>query len=147
MIKPDRKSINRRNRRAGKNNEKKIAKILDGHVIPLSGAIKNSVFNLEGDISIRTFSGAKELLKVEAKTTSAITPKGERTFTLKKSVLDQARQEADVNGSLGCVWIHWNNMSHERDDYIVVPSDHFIELVHLARLGAEAEDRGFGDED
>lgn len=81
----------------------------------------------------------RELLKIEAKTTSAITPKGDKQFSLKKSVLDQAKREAEEVGAIAALWLHWNNGSHERDDYAIVPTNHFIELVRLARIGLDTE--------
>jgi hypothetical protein len=135
-----RKQINSRNRRAGKATERKVAQLLGGTVIPLSGSIKDSVHNLEGDVTVRNVNGEREILKVECKTTSTITPKGDRTFTLKKSVLDQMKAEAEKAGSLGLLYIHWNGKSYENDDYVVWTSAHAVEAVRLMRLGAEYED-------
>lgn len=153
-----RKEINDRNRNFGKAVERNVAKILDSENgssqrVPGSGAFKFSNKNLTGDVEVRDASG-REFLKVECKGVSTLTPKGDRTFTLRKDVLDQAFKEARDAQELAAVWIHWLGVSYEQEDHVVVPGDEgeahalipssmFIQLVELAKLGSVVEEKGF----
>lgn len=120
---------NNTNRNFGKAVEREVAKRTGGHRVPASGAIKNSVWNLEGDVRIVSDDGKATLVLVECKGSSAITPKGDKTFSLKKSVLDQATREADLVGTLPAVYIHWKGANYDQDDYVVIPSRHFYTIV------------------
>lgn len=133
--KPTRTEINAQNRQFGKSVERQIAKIVGGVRTPGSGAIKNSILNLEGDIRVRDAGGKRDLAVLECKGTSGITPKGDKTFTLKKSVLDQAHREADLVKAIGAVWLHWKQGEY-MDDYIIMRSSHFTRLLDYAKTGA-----------
>lgn len=133
-----RKQVNARNRRAGKAAEKKVAELTGGSRTPMSGAIKNSNWNLTGDVQVKDKAN-RGLMKIEVKTTSTITPAGDKTFTLKKSVLDQAIREADDAKEIGAVFIHWMNGSYEQDDYVILSSEHFLRLLELAKIGSAVE--------
>lgn len=139
MLTPDeRKRINKGNKKRGSDSERAIAKYLGGRRVPLSGAIKKGPYDLTGDVQVMHLNGARELLKLEVKTTSSVSPKGERSFVLKRSVLDQAEREAEEAGSIGALWIRWSGGALQKD-HVVMSAAHFAELVELARLGAELE--------
>lgn len=132
------KERNERNRNFGKSVEQRVATMTGGARTPMSGAIKNSNWNLTGDVEVKDASG-RDFVKIEVKGTSTITPKGDKTFTLKKSVLDQAVQEADDAGEIGLVYLHWLNAKYEEDDYVIFKTRHFLRLLELAKLGAAME--------
>ncbi len=143
MLTPEeRRQTNKRNKSRGSAAERKIANITGGDRVPLSGAIKRGPYDLTGDVSIKRNNSTRELIKLEVKTSASVTPKGDRVYSLKKSVLDQAAREAAEVGSIGALWIHWNNLGHEQD-YIVMEERHFEELIHLAKIGAEMVDNGY----
>lgn len=151
MVFSTRKEQNERNRRFGKDVERQVAKHVGGERTPGSGAFKFSNRNLTGDVQVNDAMG-RGLCKIECKGVSIISAKGEKTFTLKKSVLDQAFQEADKQGELGVVWIHWLNGSYDNDDFVAMMDDggdaylfrsrHFKRLIELAKLGAVVEEKG-----
>src|SRR5690606_40126867 len=108
----------------GKAVEKAVANLTGGTRVPMSGAIKNSVFNLEGDVNVKTRDGKKTLFLIETKGTSGITPKGDKTYTLKKSVLDQMSKEGRTAGAIPALYLHWRdrkstrlNSSHVKSSY------------------------------
>src|SRR6478735_277456 len=148
----DRTQQNKRNRDFGKAVERQVAKVVGGERTPGSGAFKNSNRNLTGDVQVNDELG-RGLCKIECKGVSVISAKGEKTFTLKKSVLDQAFQEADKQGEIGLLWIHWFNGSYMEDDYVafmdnvgdayVMRSRHLVRLLDLAKIGAVVEEKGF----
>jgi hypothetical protein len=128
-----RKEINNRNRNFGKSVERRVAELTDGHRVVASGAIKTSIWNLLGDVQVPFDDSHDTLAVIECKGTSGITPKGDKTYTLKKSVLDQMVKEADLMKAVGLVWVHWLSASYENDDYVVMRSHHFLKLLSLAR--------------
>lgn len=128
-----RQKINNRNRNFGKAVERKVAELTGGDRVVASGAIKNSVWNLLGDVQVRKPDSVEVLALIECKGTSGITPKGDKTFTLKKSVLDQAKTEAEQLKAISVVWLHWLNASYESDDYAIIPADSFLKLLELAK--------------
>lgn len=145
-----RKEQNNRNRNFGKDVERQVAKKTGGERTPGSGAFKFSNRNLTGDVQVNDELG-RGLCKIECKGVSIINAKGEKTFTLKKSVLDQAFQEADKQGEIGVVWIHFLNNNYDDDfvafvdeqgDAYVTRSRHFVRLLDLAKLGAVVEEKG-----
>lgn len=81
-------------------------------------------------------------LYVECKGTGSLTPSGEQTFTLKRSVLDQMVREATDQRQIGVVWLHWKHSNYQQDDYAIIESRHLIELVRLAKLGALVDKNG-----
>jgi hypothetical protein len=147
----DRTQQNKRNRNYGKDVERSVAKKVGGERTPGSGAFKFSNRNLTGDVQVNDALG-RGLCKIECKGVSVISAKGEKTFTLKKSVLDQAFKEADVQGESGVVWIHFLNNNYDEDfvafmdekgDAYMIRSRHFVRLLDLAKLGAVVEEKGF----
>lgn len=130
-----RTEINNRNRNFGKAIEREVAKRTGGERTPGSGAIKNSVKNLEGDVRIRDAENKRDIIVVECKGSSGLTTKGEKTFTLKKTVLDQMVKEAELTGCIGAVYLHFLQNEYT-EDYCIIKSRHFYDLVNLARVGA-----------
>lgn len=130
-----RTEINSRNRNFGKAVERAVAKKTGGTRTPGSGAIKNSVLNLEGDVRIRDSENKKDIIIVECKGSSGLTTKGDKTYTLKKSVLHQMIKEAELTGSIGVLYLHFLNEDYT-EDYCIIKSNHFYDLVRLARIGA-----------
>jgi hypothetical protein len=146
----DRTQQNKRNRDFGKAVERQVAKIVGGERTPGSGAFKFSNRNLTGDVQVNDALG-RGLCKIECKGTSIISAKGGKTFTLRKSVLQQAMKEADDQGEIGVVWIHFLNDQYDEDfvafmddkgDAFIVRSRHFVRLLNLAKLGAVVEEKG-----
>lgn len=132
----------RRNKQFGTSTERAVAKITGGERTVGSGAIKTSNRNLTGDVEIRDADNAQDIIKIEVKGVSSITPSGDKTFILKKSVLDQAMSEADVVKEVGVVWLHWKNASYGVDDYAILSSTHFLQFLEWAKIGAAVERRG-----
>lgn len=133
-----RAEINNANRKFGRKVEQAVAKMTGGDRTPLSGAAKQSNRNLTGDVEVEDALG-RPMLKIECKGTAGITPSGEKTFTLKKSVLDQMVEEADAASEIGCVWLHWKNGEYGKDDYVIVASRHFLQLLEWAKVGRGVE--------
>jgi hypothetical protein len=134
----ERAAQNNRNRNFGKAVERKVADLTGGHRTPMSGAIKHSNWNLTGDVEVKDASG-RDFLKIECKGTSTITPKGDKTFSLKKSVLDQAVKEAEDVGEIGVLYVHWANANYEHDDYVILKNAHFLRFLELAKIGHAVE--------
>lgn len=143
---PDRKEINARNRQFGKSVERNVAKLVGGERTPGSGAFKLSNRNLTGDVEVRDNAG-NGLAKFECKGVSVITPSGDKTFTMKKSVLDQAFSEAHAAHEIPIVFIHWFENDYLNDHAIVpgdaakreshglIPARYLVELIRLAQIG------------
>jgi len=135
-----RKRINNRNRARGKATEREVAKRVGGHVVPLSGAVKNSVMNLEGDVRVRDESGKEDIVVIECKNSSTITPTGDRSFTIKKDVVEQMIDEAELSGCIGILRVHWHALKYEEDIGIIrFGPRHLEELIRLAKLGKTYE--------
>lgn len=130
-----RKEINDANRALGKSTERQVAKLTGGERTPLSGAVKFSNRNMTGDVEVKDVRG-RDFVKIEVKATSAITPSGDKSFSLKKSVLDQMFREAEDAGEVGACYIHWKNADYTQDDYVVLKSKHFLEFLELAKVGS-----------
>lgn len=145
-----RTEINARNREFGKSIERNVSKLWDdANRIPGSGAFKTSNLNLKGDVSVKD-QGGRRFVKIECKGSSVITPKGRRTFTLEKDVIDQTLNEALEVGELPMLWIHWENATYATEDHVIVPgkegeahwlipSSLAVELVRLAQIGHNVE--------
>lgn len=133
-----RQEINATNRQRGKSAERQVAKRTGGSTTPLSGAIKNSVKGLEGDVRVRDESNSRDFLVIECKSASQLTPKGDKSFTVHQKVVRQMIDEAEKGGCLGTLYIHWVNGGFD-EDLVMFKSSHFFELVRLARIGAECE--------
>ena len=133
------KDRNNRNRGFGKSVERTVAKLTGGDRVPASGAIKTSAWNLVGDVQVKD-NTKKIIALIECKGTSGITPSGDKTFALKKSVLDQATKEADLVGALGVVYIHWKNGEYAQDDYVIFSAAHFLRFIEdLKAAGTEVQ--------
>lgn len=150
---PDRKEINARNRQFGKSVERNVAKLVGGERTPGSGAFKLSNRNLTGDVEVRDNAG-NPIAKFECKGVSTITPKGDKTFTLKKSVIDQTFKEAHVAHEIPVLWIHWFENNYI-DDHVIIPGDkergeanallparYLVELLRLAQIGKVVDEKG-----
>src|SRR5688572_18171955 len=118
-IKETVKDRNNRNRNFGKSVERAVADLTGGARVPASGAIKTSTWGLVGDVQVKYDEGNQVLTLIECKGTSGITPKGGKTYTLKKDVLDQATKEAESLNAMGVVWVHWKNSNYTNDDYVI----------------------------
>ena len=123
-----RQEQNNINRNFGKSIERNVAKLTGGERVPASGAIKNSVFNLEGDVRVPTPDNKRVLALIECKGASGITPKGEKVFALKYSVLKQARDEGRLVNALPVVWVHWRENNYP-DDFVILPSQEFLQIL------------------
>lgn len=121
------------NRNFGKSIERNVAKLTGGERVPMSGAIKNSVHNLEGDVQVRSPDGKKVLSLIECKGTSGITPKGEKVFSLQKKFLDQMKKEGRAMHALPVLWLHWREANYTEDDYVIIPSKDFLELLETLK--------------
>lgn len=136
--KRSRADINNTNRQRGKTLEREVAKRTGGERTPGSGAIKNSVKNLEGDVRVRDADNRRDALVIECKSCSTLSPDGDHTFTLKRNVLEQATKEADLIGAIGLVYLHWVGANYN-DDYVIFKAEHFYRWLDLARTGAAME--------
>lgn len=109
--------------------------------MPGSGAFKLSNKNLKGDIHVSDADG-HNFLYVECKGTGRLSPAGEHSFTLKRSVLEQMFRESTDQRQIGAVWIHWKHANYLADDFAILEARHFAELVRLAKLGARIDRTG-----
>jgi hypothetical protein len=135
--KEERRKQNNLNRQFGKATERAVAKQVGGERTPMSGAIKHSNRNLTGDIEVKD-AGGRDFLKIEVKATSTIDVKGDKMFTVRRSVLEQANKEAEEAGEIGCVVFHFKNDSHE-NNYYIWGAKHAVRIIELAKLGALVE--------
>lgn len=138
-LKRTRTEINNTNRKYGRSVEQQVAKLTGGERTPGSGAIKNSVKNLEGDVRIQIPDTNRDFVVIECKATSTITPSGDRSYTLKKSVLDQMMREAEISSNtVGLVFLKWKNLPYT-DDFVIFSSRHFFRFLEWAKEGARLE--------
>lgn len=98
--------------------------------------------NLKGDVHVPDLAGS-DFLYVECKGTGRIDPKGEHSFTLKRSVLEQMFRESNDQRQLGVVWLHWKHANYEADDYAIIEARDLVELVRLAKIGAVVDRKGY----
>lgn len=124
-----RRKQNNINRNFGKAIERNVATLTGGSRVPMSGAIKNSVHNLEGDVQVRSPDGKRVLSLIECKGSSGISPKGDKNFTLQKKFLDQIKNEARAMHALPVLWCHWRDANYTEDDYVIIPSKDFLQLL------------------
>lgn len=137
----DRKAINKKNRDVGKRHEREIAKRTGGERVPMSGAIKNSVHHLEGDVKVRDSENKFDVVFIECKASAKIDVKGRKQLTMKLEDLQQMIQEAKISGCVGLISYHWVNNDYE-NDFIMCESSEFFRLIELARIGATVERKG-----
>lgn len=142
----DRRQQNNINRNFGKSVEREVARLTGGTRVPMSGAIKNSVHNLEGDVSVRSRDEKRVLALIECKGTSGITPKGDKVFSLKFSVLEQARKEAELQHAMPMVWIHPKGENYSKD-WIVIPSELGLEIIDILKDRYDVEVADYDAED
>jgi hypothetical protein len=140
-----RRQQNNINRNFGKSVERHVADLTGGTRVPMSGAIKNSVHNLEGDVSVRTKDGRKVLALIECKGTAGLTPKGEKVFALRHSVLQQATKEARLQKAIPATWIHWKGETYQ-NDYVIIPSEDFLLMLETLKEIYEIEISSTGDD-
>ena len=133
-----RAEINNANRQYGKRAEREVAKRTGGERTPGSGAIKNSNKQLEGDVRVRDAKNKRDAFVIECKTCATLTPAGDHSFTLKKSVLDQMVKEADMGGAVGLLYLKWKGAQFE-DDYVIFKASHFYRFLDWAKVGASEE--------
>lgn len=119
---------NKINRNFGRSVENNHEKIFDGNRVPLSGAIKNSVWNLEGDIRV-TFPDSKKVLAlIESKGVTQIEMKGEKQFVVKTAWVKQAIEEAELQHAFGFVVVHPKGESYQ-DDFIVMNIGTMVKML------------------
>lgn len=125
-----RRKQNHINRNFGKSVEREVAKLTGGTRVPMSGAVKNSVHNLEGDVTIRTPDGKKTMFLLECKGQS---PKeNAKSFQIKVPVLKQAQEEADLQKAFAAVWYHLKGENYS-EDWVMIPSQHFLRILEMMR--------------
>lgn len=107
----------------------------------MSGAIKNSVLHLEGDVKVRDSEEKFDVVFIECKTSSHITPKGDKQVTARLSELQQMIHEAEISGCIGLIHYHFANNDYAKD-FVMFESSHFFRYIDLVRLGATVERRG-----
>lgn len=117
----------------GKRTESAIAKRVEGTRVPMSGAVKNSVHNLAGDVTVNDDKGTPFLL-FEIKASGVINTKGDKVYTLAKSVLQQMYTEAKTQQQLGAFRLHFLNDSYE-EDWVIMRGDDFERILKLAKQG------------
>lgn len=122
----------------GKAVEREVATLVGGSRIPMSGAVKFGPHNLTGDVRVPDAKG-RELAKLEVKMTGTITPSGDASYTLKRSVLQQMINEAKATGELGALWLHWKHGPYLQD-YVIIGAEDFVRLLDLAKIGAGEDD-------
>lgn len=135
---------NNQNRARGKAAERSVAKLTGGEVVPLSGAAKYSSKNLLMDVQVKDAAKIRDLIAIEVKCTGNITPSGDRSFSMKQSVVKQMLQESAQMDMIGALFIHFVGMRFAEDDLVVQSGGDFIKTVDYARWGATVQ--RFADE-
>lgn len=124
-------------RKSGDRVERMVAKQTGGQRNIGSGAFKNTNKNLEGDVDIPDADG-RPLVKLEVKASGVISAKGERTYALSKSVLDQMVREAEMNKEIGALWLHFKGQTLE-EGYLIMQARDWLRFLELAKLGASVQ--------
>lgn len=131
-----RRAQNHINRNFGKSVERKVAELTGGNRVPMSGAVKNSVMNLEGDVQVRTRDGKRVLALIECKGQS---PKDDaKSFQIKVSVLNQAKNEAALQHAIAAVWYHLKGENYDAD-WVMIPAPDFLRLLEELKEVYEIE--------
>jgi len=117
-------------RKSGDRVERLVAKELGGERVPMSGAAKNFA---TGDVEIKDANGRK-FVKLEVKASGLISTSGEKSYILSKNVLDQMVQEAEKDGEVGALVIHFKNQPIE-EGYTIMSTKHFKMFLEWAKLG------------
>ena len=123
-------------RQSGNRVEKLVARNLGGERTVGSGAFKNTNHNLTGDMEIYDNEKAP-FIKFEVKASGALSAAGEKSFVMKKDVLDQMVKEAKDAGELGALFLHFKGQSIE-DGYVIMQNKDWKEYLELAKLGRTA---------
>lgn len=121
-------------RQRGNSFERQVAKEWGGTRVPMSGAVKNSVHNLKGDVTVPDANGHAYLL-VECKLSGVLNTKGDKVYLLAKAALVQSYEEAKSQNQLGAFRLHFANDSLD-DDWVIVKNDMFKILLEHAKKGA-----------
>jgi hypothetical protein len=133
IVKEPKKKGGKGPRASGNRVEKIVARNLGGERTIGSGAFKNTNHNLTGDVEV--YDNEKQpFIKLEVKASGAITATGEKSFVMKRSVLDQMVQEADDAHELGAMFLHFKGQSVE-DGFVIMVNRHWKEILELAKLG------------
>lgn len=121
-------------RQSGTRVEKLVARKLGGERTVGSGAFKNTNRNLEGDVEIYD-DQKRAMVKLEVKMSGAVTASGEKSYTIKKSELQQMQREADNAKELGALVFHFKGESIENAWAVVSIKtlEKFIEDAKFAR--------------
>lgn len=127
-----RRQQNNANRQFGKYAERKVAKAVGGERTPLSGAAKYSNRNLTGDVEVRDGLG-RDFMKIEVKSSAVVDAQGQKSFTIKLPVLQQAFREAHEAHEIGCVAFTFKGDGHI---YYIFSDEDIHELIEKAKLGA-----------
>lgn len=129
--KPEKKAKGGKSPRAAGNRvERIVAKELGEKRTVGSGAFKNTNKNLTGDIDVRDNEG-QEFVKLEVKYSGIVNTKGEKTYPLTTTVLDQMEKEAHDAGELGALVLQFRGGRR----YAILSFDDFHNLLELAKLG------------
>ena len=121
-----RRAQNHINRNFGKSVERKVAELTGGNRVPMSGAVKNSVMALEGDVQVRSPDGKRVLALIECKGQSV--KEGAKSFQIKVSVLEQAQREAAIQRAFAAVWYHLKGENYD-SDWVMVPANDFLRML------------------
>lgn len=119
---------NKVNRNFGRSVELNHAEILGGERVPMSGAIKNSPFNLEGDVRVRFPESKKVLALVESKGVTQIEMKGEKQFVVKTEWMKQAIAEAELQHAFGFVIVHPKGEGY-MDDFVIIAMPTLVKML------------------
>jgi len=76
---------------------------------------------LESDVRVSHKDSPEVLALIECKGSSKISSKGDKLFTLKRKVLEQADSEAQISGGIPAVWVHWKGSDYQNEDFVLIP--------------------------
>lgn len=114
--------------------ERLVAKDLGEQRTVGSGAFKYSNKNLTGDIDVRDNEG-RDFVKLEVKYSGQVNAKGEKSYVLTTSVLDQMEKEAHDAGELGALVLQYKGGKR----YAIMTFEDFQKIIELAKLGRSAQ--------
>lgn len=116
-----RKAINAQNKRRGKQMERRVAKYLGGHTVPMSGAGA-----IKGDGMVQ--HERVGYLFIECKMSAAIAANGEQRLLLQHSWLDKMQIEAEVMNARFPILVFHHHGALQ--DYVLIRTDHFIKYFN-----------------
>ena len=123
-------------RRSGNRVERLVAKSLGGERTVGSGAYKHTNHNLTGDVEVRDNEG-RDWLKLEVKATGAVTSKGEKSYCIKLTELEQMQREAHEANEKGALIFHFKGQPIEKA-WAILSMEDLKELIDEAKLGRTA---------